>query len=64
MNNWHTRQVDFVLAYSQVDTECEMYMKLPRGIEIPGMSNSTHVLKLIINLYGVKASSRIWIQHL
>ena len=59
MNNWHTRQVDLVLAYPQSDPECEMYMKLPRGIEIPGMSNSTHALKLLRKLYGGKAASRI-----
>ena len=38
-SNWYTKQVDFVLAYPQADPECDMYMKLPQGIEVPGMSN-------------------------
>ena len=64
MNNRHTRQVDFVLAYPQAKSEFEIYMRLLRGIEILGMGNSTHTLKLLINLYGGKAACRIWIQYL
>ena len=64
LNNWHTRQVDFVIAYPQAEPECEMYMKLPKGIAIPGLSNETHTLKLLQNLYGGKAARRIWIQYL
>jgi hypothetical protein len=30
---WHTRQIDFVLAYPQADIEYDMYMELPKGIE-------------------------------
>ena len=26
LNGWQTRQVDFVLAYTQADVECELYM--------------------------------------
>ena len=63
-NNWYTKQVDFVLAYPQADPECDMYMKLPRGIEIPGMDNKTHALKLLKNLYGGRAAGRIWVQYL
>jgi hypothetical protein len=33
LNNWHTRQVDFVLAYTQADIKFNMYMELPMGIE-------------------------------
>ena len=64
MHNWHTRQVDFVLAYPQAKPECEMFMKLPKGIDIPGYSNKTHALKLLRNLYGGRAASRIWIKYL
>ena len=64
MHKWHTRQVDFVLAFPQAEPECDMYMKLPRGIEISGASNKTHALKLLKNLYGGKAASRIWVQYL
>ena len=64
MHKWHTRQVDFVLAFPQAEPECDMYMKLPRGIQIPGMNNKTHALKLLRNLYGGRAASRIWVKYL
>ncbi len=41
-SNWHTRQLDFVLAYTQADIEKrDLYMKLPAGFRVPGRSIST-----------------------
>jgi hypothetical protein len=31
LSNWHTRQLNFVLAYTQADIERDLYMKLPAG---------------------------------
>ena len=64
MNKWHTRQIDFVLAYPQVDNKTELFMKLPRGIELPGVSNDTHCLRLKKNIYGQKQVGREWVKHL
>jgi hypothetical protein len=33
INKWYTRQVNFVLAYTQADIEFDMHMELPKGIE-------------------------------
>jgi hypothetical protein len=33
INNWHTKQFDFVQAFPQADIEKELYMKLPEGCE-------------------------------
>ena len=33
INNWYTRQVDFVLAYTQADIEFDMYMELPKELK-------------------------------
>jgi hypothetical protein len=53
ISNWHTKQVDFVLAFLQADVECDdMYMKIPRGFNIPGSNPNDYVLKLQKNLYG------------
>ena len=39
-------------------------MRFPRGrIHIPGMDNKSHALKLLRNLYGGKAASRIWVRY-
>ncbi len=63
INGWHTRQLDFVLAYPQADVECDLYLEIPQGFEFEG-SRKTHCLKLIKNLYGSKAAGRVWQQHL
>jgi hypothetical protein len=63
IHGWHTRQLDFVLAYPQADVECDLYLEIPQGFEFEG-SRKTHCLKLIKNLYGSKAAGRVWQQHL
>ena len=45
LNKWHSRQINFVLAYPQADIEYNKYMSLPRGLTIPGASRKTHALK-------------------
>ena len=69
LNNWHTRQLDFVLAYTQADIERDLYMKLPPGFTIPGKTfteqeRKEYVLKLEKNLYGQKQAGRVWYLHL
>ena len=64
LRGWHTRQIDFVLAYPQADIECEMYMEIPQGFEQKDGGKKTHVLKLLKNLYGQKQAGRIWNLHL
>ena len=45
--NWHTRQVDFILAFPQANIECEMYMAIPRGFTMPdGLNPRDYCLKL------------------
>jgi hypothetical protein len=61
---WHTVQIDFILAYPQADVECDLYMKIPKGFQVQGHTNQTHVLKLIKNLYGQRQAGRVWNQHL
>jgi Reverse transcriptase (RNA-dependent DNA polymerase) len=57
-------QIDFIIAYTQADVECDLYMKIPRGFTIKGGSRKTHVIKLLKNLYGQKQAGRVWNQHL
>ena len=64
LNKWYSRQVDFVLAFPQAKIETDMYMELPRGIEMAHGNGKTHVLKLLKNLYGQKQAGRIWNLHL
>ena len=62
LNGWQTRQVDFVLAYTQADVECELYMKMPKGFEMH--NGGEFVLKLKKNLFGQKQAGRVWNHHL
>jgi hypothetical protein len=64
LQGWHTRQLDFVLAYPQADVESEQYMDMPKGFNVGGKHRSSHVLKLLKNIYGGRASGRIWVEHL
>ena len=69
INNWHTRQIDFVQAFTQADIERDLYMKLPPGFVVPGKQLSeedrkNYVLKLEKNLYGQKQAGRVWYMHL
>ena len=75
MNNWVSRQVDFVLAFPQADIECDMYMEIPQGFVCDGKklvprdshpsgSGRNHCLKLKKNLYGQKQAGRVWNQYL
>ncbi len=60
---WYTKQIDFVLAYTQADVECELYMAIPKGFEVEGDAQD-YVLKLKKNLFGQKQAGRYWNQHL
>jgi hypothetical protein len=69
LNNWHTRQLDFILAYTQAKVERDIYMEIPKGVIIEEEDGTTaskgkYVLKLINNLYGQKQAGRVWNQHL
>ena len=63
IHGWHTRQLDFVLAYPQAPVECDLYMEVPRGFEIKG-DRKRYALKLTKNLYGQKQAGRVWYQYL
>jgi Reverse transcriptase (RNA-dependent DNA polymerase) len=52
------------LAYPQAPVECELYMKIPKGFTIEGVTSKTHALKILKNLYGQKQAGRVWNQHL
>lgn len=61
---WHTRQVDFVMAYPQAPIEKTIYMELPAGVEVTTGNPKDYVLELEKNLYGQKQAGRVWTQYL
>jgi Reverse transcriptase (RNA-dependent DNA polymerase) len=57
-NNWKTQHLDYVLTFPQAPAERELYMKVPRGINVE--SEMEHVLKVERNLYGQNQASSVW----
>ena len=58
INNWHTLQLDYVLAYPQAPIDRDMYMHIPKGFEVQayGIKDAgDYVLKIHQNIYGNKA---------
>jgi len=61
---WHTQQIDYVLAFPQAPVEKEIYMKVPKGFKITGKNSEDYVLKLNQNVYGQKQAGRVWNKYL
>ena len=59
-HNWHTKQLDYVLAFPQAPVEREIYMKFPAGIELDGYDKNDYCLQLHRNVYGQKQSGKVW----
>ena len=64
IHNWHSRSIDFVLAFPQADLETDVFMELPAGISCGEGSRKQYVLKLKKNLYGLKDAAHNWFQML
>ena len=65
LKGWHSKQMDFVLAYPHAPAEVPLYMHFPKGYEFKdGISEDTHVLKLTKNIYGQKQAGRVWNKYL
>ena len=65
LGNWHTLQIDFVLAYTQADVEYDnMYMRIPKGFDLGGLDPAQYVLRIRKNIYGQKQAGRVWNKHL
>lgn len=62
---WHTDQLDYVLAFPQPPVERELYMNFPKGFTVAGVTNpSDYVLRINKNIYGQKQAGRVWYQYL
>jgi hypothetical protein len=64
LQDWETRQIDFVLAFPQADVECDMYMEIPPGFNLKQGTKKQYCLKLTKNIYGTKQAGRVWNKHL
>jgi Reverse transcriptase (RNA-dependent DNA polymerase) len=53
---WHTRQIDFILAYPQAPLKTPLFMEIPKGVTMHKMPRKAqdYVLELKKHLYGQK----------
>ena len=63
-NGWHTRQLDYVLAFPQAPVERELYMEIPKGFNIDEGRTDDFILKINKNIYGQKQARRVWNKYL
>ena len=64
LHRWHTKQLDYVLAFPQAPVERDLYMKITAGLEIENVKNHDYVLKVHRNIYGQKQDGRVWNHYL
>ena len=63
MHNWVTRQIDYVLAFSQAPIDSNVFCKLPTGFQGQD-KNKRYCLRLKKNLYGTKQAAANWFEML
>jgi hypothetical protein len=56
---WHTKQLDYVLAFPQAPVEKELYMAIPKGFEIDEGRTNGYALQLHKNVYGQKQAAQV-----
>ena len=58
------RSIDFVIPYTQADVKTDIFMQQPAGTTIKGVDPNKHLLKLQMNLYGLKDGQVTWHEHI
>ena len=53
---WKTKQIDYVLAFSQAPIDTDLYLHLPQGFHAPN-NGQKYYLKLKKNLYGTRQAA-------
>jgi hypothetical protein len=63
-NNWHTVQLEFVLAFPQAPVKRDLYMMIPKRFDIDEGQRKDYVLKIHSNIYGQKQAGQEWNKYL
>jgi hypothetical protein len=75
LNGFHSRQVDFIQAYTQAPLDCPIFIEVPAGYDIIGgklqfvgenhkMTEKQYALRLLRNMYGLKQAGHNWYKYL
>ncbi len=47
IQGWYTKQLDFILDFSQAKVECELYMEIPKEVQLDGADHFQYILQLM-----------------
>jgi len=65
INGWHSGKLKFVLANQHAKVDGKIYMRLPKGLEIPGCNQKgARIMKLLKSFYGLKQARSVWNKQL
>lgn len=64
IEGWYSESIDFTLAFPQADVEVPMFVEVPVGMDLEGLSKKDYVLELKKHLYGMKQVSAMWVKFL
>ena len=64
VHSWHTKQPDYVLAFTQAPFDRNLYMMITKVFEVEGAKRGEYVFKIKKNTYGQKQAGRVWNKHL
>ena len=60
LNGWHTKQIDYVMAYPQAPVERQMFMAIPSGYTVKdGKPGVEYVFEVTRNIYGQVQAGRV-----
>ncbi len=62
IHGWHSKQINFVMTYTQAPVKRDMYMEIPKGFEVEG--DGDYFLQMHKNIYSQKQAGCIWNKHL
>ena len=57
IEDWELETIDISTAFLNGEIDTDVYMKIPEGVEIDGVSGNEWVLRLLKGLYGIKQVS-------
>ena len=63
IHNLKSKSIDFILAFSQVDLDVDIWMEIQIGFVIDEVTHGdsrSYILKLNKSLYGIKQDSLNW----
>jgi hypothetical protein len=64
LHNWHTAQLDFVLAFPQAPVEKDLCMDVPKGFDTSERNRKDCASKIHQSVCGQKQAGRVWNQRL